>query len=89
MSEPTIDGSVEEIGDLLNQGKVEEATVLAGPLKERILQHLREGNSAEAGKLMPPVMMLPPDREFLAQYAALTAAQMPEEKPRKWWQFWK
>ena len=89
MSEPTSDELVEEIGELLNQGKMEEAAVLADPLKEQILEHLREGNSAEAGKLMPPIMMLPPDREFLAQYAALTAAQMPEEKPRKWWQIWK
>jgi hypothetical protein len=89
MSEPTVDGLVEQIGNLLNQGKVEEATALADPLKKRILEHLREGNSAEAEKLMPPIMFLPPDQTFLAQYAALTAAQMSEEKPRRWWQFWK
>jgi hypothetical protein len=89
MSEPTIDGLVEQIGNLLNQGKVEEATALADPLKKRILEHLREGNSAEAEKLMPPIMCLPPDQTFLAQYAALTAAQMSKEKPRRWWQFWK
>jgi DNA-binding transcriptional ArsR family regulator len=56
MSEPTVDGLVEQIGDLLHQGKVEEATALADPLKKRILEHLREGNSAEAEKLMPPIM---------------------------------
>ena len=89
MSEPTTDGLVEQIGNLLNQGKVEEATALADPLKKRILELLREGNSAEADKLMPPIMLLPPDREFLTQYAALTAVQMSEEKPRRWWQFWK
>jgi hypothetical protein len=91
MSEPTTDALVEQIGDLLNQGKVEEATALADLLKKRILELLREGNSAEAGKLMSPIMLLPPDRTFLAQYAALTTAQMSEEKqePRKWWQFWK
>jgi hypothetical protein len=79
MSEPTIDELVEQIGNLLQQGKVEEATTLAEPVKKRILEHLREGNSAEADKLMPPIMLLPPDREFLTQYAALTAAQMSEE----------
>ena len=89
MSEPTIDGLVEQIGNLLNQGKVEEATALADPLKKRILELLREGNSAKADKLMPPIMLLPPDRAFLAQYAALTAAQMSEEKPGRWWQFWR
>jgi hypothetical protein len=89
MSEPTIDGLVEQIANLLNQGKVEEATELADPLKKRILEYLREGNSAEAEKLMPPIMLLPPDQAFLAQYAALTAAQMSEEKPRRWWEFWK
>jgi len=68
----------EQIGNLLHQGKVEEATALADPLKKRILEHLQEGNSAEARKLMPPIMLLPPDQEFLAQYAALTAAQMSE-----------
>ena len=89
MTEPTIDGLVEQISSLLQQGKVEEATALAGPLKTRILEYLREGNSAEADKLMPPIMLLPPDQTFLAQYAALTAAQMSGEKPRRWWQFWK
>ena len=83
MSEPTTDGLVEQMGNLLRQGKVEEATALAGPLKKRILELLREGNGAEAEKLMPPIMLLPPDREFLAQYAALTAAQMSEEEPKK------
>ena len=89
MSEATTDGLVEQIGNLLRQGKVEEATALAVPLKKRILEHLREGNSAEADKLMPPIMLLPPDQTFLAQYAALTAAQMSKEEPRRWWQFWK
>ena len=91
MSEPTTDGLLEQIGKLLNQGKVEEATALADLLKVRILELLREGNSAEAGKLMSPIMLLPPDQTFLGQYAALTTAQMSEEKqePRKWWQFWK
>ena len=89
MSEPTNDELVEQIGNLLNQGKVEEAMALADPLKKRILEQLREGNSAEADKMMPPIMLLPPDRTFLTQYAALTAAQMSEEKPRRWWQFWK
>ena len=89
MSEPTTDGLVEQIGNLLNQGKVEEATALADLLKKRILELLREGNSAEADKLMPPIMLLPPDQTFLAQYAALTATQVSEEKPRRWWQFWK
>ena len=91
MSEPRIDGLVEQIGNLLQQGKVEEASALADPLKKRILEHLREGNTAEADKLMPPIMLLSPDQTFLAQYAALTTAQMSEEKqePRKWWQFWK
>jgi hypothetical protein len=83
MSQPTSNGLVEQIGNLLNQGKVEEATALADPLKKRILEHLREGNSAEAEKLMPPIMLLPSDQTFLAQYAALTAAQMSEEKPRR------
>jgi hypothetical protein len=83
MSEPTTDGLVEQIGSLLRQGKVEEATALAEPLKKRILELLREGNSAEADKLMPPIMLLPPDREFLTQYAALTAAQMSEEEPKR------
>jgi DNA-binding transcriptional ArsR family regulator len=78
MSAPTNDELVEQIGNLLNQGKVEEATALADPLKRQILELLREGNSAEARKLMPPIMLLPPDQEFLAQYAALTAAQMSE-----------
>jgi hypothetical protein len=32
MSEPTIDGLVGHVGNLLNQGKVEEATALADPL---------------------------------------------------------
>ena len=89
MTEPTIDGLVEQISSLLQQGKVEEARALADPLKKRILEYLREGNSAEADKLMPPIMLLRPDQAFLAQYAALTAAQMSEEKPRRWWQFWK
>jgi hypothetical protein len=89
MSEPTDEGLLEQIGNLLNQGKVEEAMALADPLKKRILEHLRNGNSEEADKLMPPIMLLPPDRTYLAQYAALTAAQMSKEKPRRWWQFWK
>ena len=89
MSEPTTDDVVEQIGNLLRQGRVEEATALANPLKKRILELLRKGNSSEADKLMPPIMLLPPDREFLTQYAALTAVQMSEEKPRRWWQFWK
>ena len=89
MSEPTNDALLEQIGDLLNQGKVEEATALADQLKKRILELLREGRSAEADKLMPPIMLLPPDRAFLTQYAALTAAQMSEDKPGRWWQFWK
>jgi hypothetical protein len=89
MSEPKIDGLAEQIGNLLHHGKVEEATALADPLKKRILELLREGNSAEADKLMPPIMLLPPDQTFLAQYAALTAAQMSEKEPKRWWQFWK
>jgi hypothetical protein len=89
MSEPTSDELLGQIGNLLRQGKVEEATGLADLLKKRILEHLREGNSEEADKLMPPIMLLPPDQTFLAQYAALTAAQMSEEKPKTWWQFWK
>jgi hypothetical protein len=89
MSERTIDGLVQQISDLLRQGEVEEAAALAGPLKKRVLDHLREGNSAEAQKLMPPIMLLPPDQTFLAQYAALTAAQMSEKEPKRWWQFWK
>jgi len=79
MSEPTNDELLEQIGNLLNQGKVEEAMVLAEPLKKRILELLREGNSAEARKLVPPIMLLPPDRTFLAEYGALIAAQMSEE----------
>jgi len=89
MSEPTSDGLTEQIGNLLQQGKVEEATALADPLKKQILELLREGNRAQADKLMPPIMLLPPDQTFLAQYAALTAAQVSEKEPRKWWQFWK
>jgi hypothetical protein len=89
MSEPTNEELMEQIGSLLNQGKVEEATALADPLKKRILELLREGNSAEADKLMPPIMLLPPDRTFLAEYVALTAAPMSGEEPAKWWQFWK
>ena len=91
MSQPTNDELVKQIGGLLHQGKVEEATALADPLKKLILELLREGNSAEAGKLMSPIMLLPPDPTFLGQYAALTTAQMSEEKqePRRWWQFWK
>jgi hypothetical protein len=89
MSEPTIEGLAGQISDLLHQGKVEEATALADPLKKRILEHLQEGNRAEAEKLMPPIILLPPDQTFLARYAALTAALLSEEKPRKWWQFWK
>jgi hypothetical protein len=83
MSEPTNDELVEQIGNLLNQGKVEEATARADPLKTRILELLQEGNNAEARKLMPPIMLLPPDQEFLAQYAALTAAQMSKDYPKK------
>ena len=89
MSEPTNDELVAQIANLLNQGKVEEAAVLADPLKKRILELLREGNSAEADRLLPPIMLLPPDRTFLTEYGTLTAAQMSEEKPRRWWQFWK
>jgi hypothetical protein len=89
MSEQTNDELLEQIGGLLNQGKVEEATALADLLKQRILELLQEGKSAEADRLMPPIMLLPPDRTFLSQYGALTAALMSEDKSRKWWQFWK
>jgi len=79
MSEPTNDELLEQIGKLLNQGKVDEAMVLADPLKKRILELLREGNSEEARKLLPPIMLLPPDRAFLTEYGALIAAQMSGE----------
>ena len=89
MSEPTNEELLEQMGNLLNQGKVEEAMALAVPVKRRILELLQEGQSAEADKLLPPIMLLPPDRAFLTQYGALTAAQLSEKKPKKWWQFWK
>ena len=89
MSEPTSEELLEQMGYLLNQGKLDEASELAPTLKKRILELLRQGNTEEADKLLPPIMLLPPDRAFLTEYGTLTAAQMPKEEPKKWWQFWK
>jgi hypothetical protein len=48
-------------------------------LKSRILSLLEQGKVAEAGKLMPPIMVSPPDPAFLAEYARLLAAHTSDE----------
>jgi hypothetical protein len=79
MSEPTNDELLGQIGNLLSQGKLEEATVIADTLKKRTLELLREGKGDEARKLMAPIMLLPPDRKFLTEYAALLSDEMSEQ----------
>jgi hypothetical protein len=41
--------------------------------KARVLALLKQGKEEEADKLMPPIMISPPDPVFLAEYARLLA----------------
>ncbi|MBU0492770.1 MAG: hypothetical protein KKA73_02930 [Chloroflexi bacterium] len=48
-------------------------------LKSRVLAFLKQGRAEEADKLMPQIMISPPDPAFLAEYARLLAGLMADE----------